>query len=130
MKTGMKELEERILNVWFLSFTVFEIKGIGLIKWLDVSGEWRMNRNLFLEDPKTSLEKVVDTYGYFGMGPFLIPSVRRKKVAWFMEKYLEARVKYPNAKFSYIDHSHGTYILTKALETYKQCYFDNVCFCR
>ena len=69
------------------------------------------------------LEKVVDSYGYFGMGPFLVPGVRWKKVTWLMEQYLEARAKYPQAKFSYIGHSHGTYVLAKALENYKKCQF-------
>lgn len=75
-----------------------------------------------------SLEKVVDSYGYFGMGPFLLPWVRWKKVAWLLERYLEARAKYPTAKLSYIGHSHGTYVLAKALETYKECCFHNVVF--
>ncbi|MDJ0899820.1 MAG: alpha/beta hydrolase [Xenococcus sp. MO_188.B8] len=77
---------------------------------------------------QNSLEKIVDSYGYFGMGPFLIPGIRWKKVSWLMEKYLEVRAKYPEAKFSYIGHSHGTYVLAKALENYKECKFHNVVF--
>ncbi len=79
---------------------------------------------------KPTMEKVIDGYGYFGMGPFLFPWVRWRKVAWLMEKYIEARAKYtnPNVRFHYFGHSHGTYVLAKALSAYPNCRFHNVVF--
>ena len=62
------------------------------------------------------------------MGPFLIPQLRRKKVAWLIEKFMEARAKWPYAKFNYIGHSHGTYVLAKALELLPKMQFHNVVF--
>jgi hypothetical protein len=65
------------------------------------------------------------------MGPFLFPSVRRKKVEWLVEEVLVAHARYPNAKLSYIGHSNGTYLLAKALEVYaevEQFKFDRVVF--
>jgi hypothetical protein len=58
------------------------------------------------------------TYGYFPMLPFLLPSKRRQKVEWLMDRYAEALAQYPNARFSFVGHSNGTYLLAKALEEY------------
>ena len=83
------------------------------------------------EELRPNLRRVTSSYGYFGMGPFLFPSVRRKKVEWLVEEVLAAHARYPRAKFSYIGHSNGTYLLTKALEIYagvKQFKFDRVVF--
>lgn len=68
------------------------------------------------------------TYGYFAMLPFLLPFVRRQKVEWLMEQYTENLVLYPNATFSFVGHSNGTYLLAKALKEYPICKFKNVVF--
>jgi len=68
------------------------------------------------------------TYGYFAMFPFLLFARRREKVAWLMDQYVEARALYPNARFSYVGHSNGTYLLARALKDYRACRFENVIF--
>jgi hypothetical protein len=72
-----------------------------------------------LSDPKriTHLpyRSVTASYGYFAMVPFVLQPVRTRKVAWLMDQYTEARVRYPNAKFSYVGHSNGTYLVARAL---------------
>jgi pimeloyl-ACP methyl ester carboxylesterase len=68
------------------------------------------------------------SYGYFPMLPFMFPWYRREKVEWLMDQYTEALAKYPNATFSYVGHSNGTYLLAKALELYPCCSVDNVVF--
>lgn len=68
------------------------------------------------------------TYGYFAMLPFLLPFVRRAKVEWLMDQYTENLVLYPNAEFSFVGHSNGTYLLAKALKEYPACKFKNVVF--
>jgi alpha-beta hydrolase superfamily lysophospholipase len=68
------------------------------------------------------------TYGYFAMFPFLLPSRRREKVEWLMDQFAEAQALYPNAKFSFVGHSNGTYLLAKALKEYRACRFENVVF--
>lgn len=45
-----------------------------------------------------------------------------------MDKYTGALAQYPNASFSYVGHSNGTYLLAKALELYSCCRFKNVVF--
>src|SRR5262249_22061149 len=69
------------------------------------------------------------TYGYFPMLPFLRPGAREEKVQWLMDRYTEARARYPRAqRFHYVGHSNGTYLLTKALEESPAVHFDQVVF--
>tara|TARA_R110002096_G_scaffold29509_5_gene88952 strand:+ start:14311 stop:16383 length:2073 start_codon:yes stop_codon:yes gene_type:complete len=118
-----KELERR-RNVEHVVFVIHGIRDEG--HWTDKIARrvWKRAK----DSEKETMEKVVESYGYFGMGPFLIPAIRWSKVGWLMERYLETKAKYPNAKFSYIGHSHGTYVLAKALETYSNCRFHNIVF--
>lgn len=71
---------------------------------------------------------VTSSYGYFPMLSFLLPGKRRKKVEWLMDQYSEALALYPNASFSYVGHSNGTFLLARALEEYPSCRFHNVVF--
>jgi pimeloyl-ACP methyl ester carboxylesterase len=68
------------------------------------------------------------SYGYFAMFPFLLPSRRRAKVQWLMDQYVEARSLYPNARFSYMGHSNGTYLVANALQGYRACRFQRIVF--
>ena len=68
------------------------------------------------------------SYGYFAMLSFLLPSERHKKVRWLMDQYVEARSLYPNARFAYVGHSNGTYLVAKALLDYPSCSFDRIVF--
>jgi pimeloyl-ACP methyl ester carboxylesterase len=68
------------------------------------------------------------TYGYFPMLPFLLPSRRRAKVEWLMDRYTEALSLFPNASFSFVGHSNGTYLLAKALQEYPSVRFKHVVF--
>ena len=67
-------------------------------------------------------------YGYFPMLLFALPWTRRAKLAWFMEQYAENLMLYPNAEFSFIGHSNGTYLLAQALQQYQFCKFKRVVF--
>jgi pimeloyl-ACP methyl ester carboxylesterase len=73
-------------------------------------------------------ETETSSYGYFPMLSFLFPWRRRAKVEWLMDQYAEGLAQYPNAAFSYIGHSHGTYLLAKALRDYPCCRFKHVVF--
>ena len=68
------------------------------------------------------------SYGYFPMLSFLLPAKRLEKVEWFMDQYTENKAMYPNADFSFVGHSNGTYLLAKALKKYPGCIFKNVVF--
>jgi len=71
-------------------------------------------------------ETETSTYGYFPMLHFLLFARRRAKVEWLMDQYTEDKAKYPNAQFSFMGHSNGTYLLAKALEVYPSWRFKNV----
>lgn len=71
---------------------------------------------------------VTSSYGYFPMAPFLLSSARREKVEWLMDQYAEAQACYPNATFSCVAHSNGTYLVAKALELYPACRFTRIVF--
>ncbi len=73
-------------------------------------------------------ETETSSYGYFPMLPFLLPWRRRAKVEWLMDQYAEAKATYPNAEFSFVGHSNGTYLLAKALQEYPSCRFKRVVF--
>ncbi len=75
---------------------------------------------------KAVLATETSSYGYFPMLPFLLPAKRREKVEWLMDQYAEALALYPNARFSFVGHSNGTYLLTRALRDYPACRFKNV----
>jgi hypothetical protein len=62
------------------------------------------------------------------MGPFLLPWTRRNKVEWLLDEYVTAKSLYPEASFSYIGHSNGTYLLAKALELCPAVRFEHVVF--
>lgn len=73
---------------------------------------------------KIALE--TSTYGYFPILSFLQPWSRQEKVEWLMDRYTAAKACYPLARFSYIGHSHGTYLLGQAMKCYPAVAFENV----
>ena len=86
-------------------------------------------RKLFVPEHESG-EIAVETssYGYFSLLEFLSPSARREKIHWLMDEYVEAKRRFPNAKFSYISHSNGTYLLAQALLDYPEVEFERIAF--
>jgi pimeloyl-ACP methyl ester carboxylesterase len=68
------------------------------------------------------------SYGFFSMFDFMIPWGRRNATYWFLERYAEVRVRYPEAPISFIGHSNGTYIAARALELSPFVVFERVLF--
>ncbi len=69
------------------------------------------------------------SYGYFGMGPFLLWADRQKNVRWFMDEFTEIKARFPNLqKVHFIGHSNGTYVLASALQNYKTLKVGNIAF--
>ncbi len=73
-------------------------------------------------------ETETSSYGYFPMLPFLLSWGRRAKVEWLMDEYTQNLALYPNAEFSFVGHSNGTYLLAKAFEEYPACRFKHIVF--
>ena len=78
------------------------------------------------DQPPCKVKLEVSSYGYFPMLSFLKPGSRNEKVEWLVDRYAQARAQYPNAKFYYVGHSHGTYLLKEALDNYESVKFERV----
>ena len=45
-----------------------------------------------------------------------------------MDRYAEARARYPRAELDYVGHSNGTYLAAKALHDYPAAHFKHIVF--
>ncbi|MGJ0396848.1 MAG: alpha/beta fold hydrolase [Methylocystis sp.] len=93
----------------------------------------KAEENRLKSDRKEALERrplvsCTPTYGYFPMGAFVMPWIRRQKVEWFMDLYVEMRSRFPLAKMHYVGHSNGTYLAADALERYRAARFGQIYF--
>ncbi len=77
---------------------------------------------------KRIVESWTESYGYFPMLPFMFRAARQRKVEWLMDRYAEARARYPRAVFHYVGHSNGTYLAAQALRDYPACRFGHIVF--
>lgn len=81
-------------------------------------GGWTTNFKKMIEN-RSSLHKVVTpSYNYFPALHFLLFWKRQKNVRWFVDQFTQLYAQYPQAKFSFIGHSNGTYIVANALQNY------------
>ncbi|HEX3716995.1 MAG TPA: hypothetical protein VH595_03430 [Verrucomicrobiae bacterium] len=68
-------------------------------------------------------------YGYFTIFHFLFPPLRHSKVSWFCKEFDKIKERYPDVFPSVAAHSNGTYIISKALKTYKHIRCDKLVLC-
>jgi pimeloyl-ACP methyl ester carboxylesterase len=80
------------------------------------------------DDPRWNIHSLTPTYGYFAMLPFVLPWIRRQKVEWFMDLYVNTKARFPNATMHYVGHSNGTYLAARALKDYAAARFGNIYF--
>jgi pimeloyl-ACP methyl ester carboxylesterase len=78
--------------------------------------------------PPRNFLSFTGSYGYFAMVPFLLKWVRKWKAAWLMDQYVEVKARFPNAEFSFVGHSNGTYLLASVLQDYPAAKFGRVVF--
>lgn len=130
--------EDKRKQIYFGEYEVEENKAIKdvvfVIHGIRDEGYWTKKIGNHIKDTyekihkKGELKLETSSYGYFPMLSFLIPGERQRKVEWFMDRYVRARALYPNAKFHFVGHSNGTYLLAKALQDYPAVHFENVVF--
>lgn len=92
------------------------------------NSDWCRKIESYFYDMNTDFQCVTSSYGYFPMLHFLLFSSRKKNVRWFMDQYTEELARNPDAKFHFVGHSNGTYLLAEALRSYKTMKFDRICF--
>ncbi len=136
-KVALLEAPERIRTslpadrIDFLPPTQEEIRNvIFVMHGIRDAGYWthKLARRIKAKYEPNTVETKTSTYGYFPMWPFLLPWKRDEKVEWLMDQYAECLAIYPNADFSYVGHSNGTYLLAAALRKYSCVRFKRVVF--
>jgi alpha-beta hydrolase superfamily lysophospholipase len=75
-----------------------------------------------------SVNVIAPAYTRFPLLGFLLGPERRKKVEWFVNEYTRALAAHPDARFHFIGHSNGTYLLASALERYEMMRVNRVAF--
>jgi hypothetical protein len=68
------------------------------------------------------------SYGFFSMWDFVNFWGRLDATYWFLEKYAEIRVLYPDVPISFIGHSNGTFLAAHALRLSPMVLLDRVVF--
>jgi hypothetical protein len=68
-----------------------------------------------IEDRARNALVVTPTYGYFPMLDFALPWLRARKARALQAQYNEELVRNPRARFSFVGHSNGTYMLGRSL---------------
>lgn len=68
------------------------------------------------------------SYGFFSMWDFVNPWGREEATYWFLEKYAEVSVRWPDVPVSYIGHSNGTYLAANALADCRMVAFQRIVF--
>ncbi len=90
------------------------------------NSDWPHDVKREIERDNENAEVLIPTYGRFSMLNFTLPWVRRRNIPWFKDAYSEALARHPEAKFHFIGHSNGTYILGAALRDLPHMRFDRV----
>lgn len=67
-------------------------------------------------------------YGYFSAYQFLSNRARQYCVRTLVDRYVQLRIKFPDATFHAIAHSNGTYAVGRALQDYRFVRFERVYF--
>ncbi len=69
-----------------------------------------------IEKARPSVLAIAPEHEYLSALRFAIPFTRRRHLNWFQDAYSEALAKNPDAKFQFIGHSNGTYLLGESLK--------------
>ena len=79
-----------------------------------------------LKGTSKTIEVVTATYGYYSLLRFPFALARRRNVRWFQDLYSYNFARYPKAKFSFIGHSYGTYILGQSMARVPAMRFERI----
>src|SRR5262249_36932499 len=105
---------------------VFVIHGIR--DWGDWTQHVRQCIGRIAQDHDLSIDVIAPAYKRFPMLGFLLGWERRRKGEWFVNEYTRALAACPAARFHFIGHSNGTYLLADALVRYEMMRVHRVAF--
>jgi alpha-beta hydrolase superfamily lysophospholipase len=93
----------------------------------------RANNETWAEQVRTLIEQrapnalaVAPTYGYLPMLDFALPWLRARKARALQAQYSDLLVQQPRARFCFVGHSNGTYMLGRSLLKLAGMRFDRV----
>lgn len=94
-------------------------------------GAWQKELQASLDQAQAGLQHRPLDFGLFGALALLVPMLRERKIAWFLEQYTRVvkEEKPGTAAPSIIAHSFGTYIVAQAMERYPEIRFDRLVMC-
>jgi pimeloyl-ACP methyl ester carboxylesterase len=136
LKWSLRQAEDRMRRATWMPLAPTEVLRLGVgdtranlvisLHGIRTRGAWQKTVNSDLQ--RNGFRHELLDYDYFGVGQFVLPSRRARKIEWFRDEY-EKRVKETGRVPSVIAHSFGTYIVAKAMEKYEEVRFDRVIFC-
>src|SRR5262249_18189016 len=87
---------------------------------------WVAQFGHLIQSNAPSAATVPPTYRYFPMLDFALPWLRARKVRWLQDQYSTLLARYPRARFNFVGHSNGTYLLGHSLRQVPAMTFDRV----
>jgi hypothetical protein len=87
---------------------------------------WVPDLRKIIVDQRPDWRVVMPTYRFFSALAFAFPVTRRRKVRWFLDQYSREFAQHPTARFHFVGHSNGTYLLGRSLSKVPGIRFDRV----
>ena len=119
--------EERLGNegqpVTDVVFVIHGIRDYG-----DWTREVRRRIDKIAREHLVRVAAITPAYNRFSLLGFLLGHARRRNVVWFVNEYTTALARHREARFHFIGHSNGTYLLANALERYEMMRVNRVVF--
>lgn len=90
------------------------------------NSDWPTQARRLIEEGGVRAVGIPAGYGYFSALNFAVPFLRRRQIRWLQDEYSFRFACHPNARFHFIGHSNGTYLLGHALRRVPSVQFDRV----
>lgn len=90
------------------------------------TSDWPHRAKTLIEKEYPKVLPVPAGYSYFSALQFAIPFLRRKQIRWMQNAYSYHFAKHRSARFHFIGHSFGTYLLGRSLEKIPSVQFHRV----
>lgn len=90
------------------------------------SSQWPERAERIITSEFPNVVPVPAGYSYFSALNFAVPFLRRRQIRWMQDEYSYRFAKHVNARFHFIGHSNGTYLLGNTLKKVPSAEFDGV----
>ena len=90
------------------------------------NSDWPRRAAEILQRDFSKVIPITAGYSYFSALNFAVPFMRRLQIRWMQDEYSNQFAKYRNARFYFIGHSNGTYLLGRLLDRVPSVKFERV----